>query len=283
MKRLAGSMLTLCIVGLSFHQIAAAQVGFIDGLWFSTDTITADTPLRVYAAIRNHSGTDITGTVIFYVNDTAIKQQSIAALDNRVIEAWADWLPRTGTYTVRAVFTDITLDSIDGSSPADTQETELSTTIDVAAPVTPTTTDTEISSTTPHTSRTSAGLESYLFPSRARDILTTITDWSSSTAQALARLQADPPEPSASTTNPQTPTTSNAATPPHEATTTPTQSVGTDLLAIAKNLWAGITHTVLTVLIAILKNPLIVQVLLLGGILVVIYRSAKFFGRRSRR
>lgn len=267
------------IASLTQPAAATTQVGFIDGLWFNTDSFIVDEPVRIYAAVRNHSGTDITGTVTFFVDDTAIKRQDIAALDNRVIEAWADWSPTLGSHTISAAFTNITLDTPSGSTATNSSLAELATTVAVTAPPPAPTTETApaTNASSSQASSTAQGLESYLFPSRARDLLTAITDWSSSTQQTLTDLQAKRQESEPVTTN-----TSSTSTTTATATTSSEQerTIVSDWLAIAKKIVSGTINTALAAAIAILGNPLIVQLVLLGGILYGIYRSARFFGRR---
>lgn len=101
--RLVISLLLFCAPSL----VAAQQfnAGFVEGLWFDSETIFAEKPVRIYAAIRNNTGSDLSGTVEFYINDKRIMRKSVSALNNRIIESWTDWTPTYGEHTVRAEIT----------------------------------------------------------------------------------------------------------------------------------------------------------------------------------
>lgn len=79
-----------------------SNAGFVKGLWYSQEKVFADTPIRIYAAIRNNTGSDLSGTVDFLDNDKRIDKKNVQALDGRIIESWADWTPLYGTHTVSA-------------------------------------------------------------------------------------------------------------------------------------------------------------------------------------
>lgn len=85
------------------------NAGFVSGFWYSSDTVFANETVRVYVAIRNNTDADLTGTVIFYANDTRLGNQSVSALDGRIIESWIDWTPSYGNYELRAELKRVTL------------------------------------------------------------------------------------------------------------------------------------------------------------------------------
>lgn len=93
----------LSFLWLPIPLLAQSNAGFVQGLWYDRETLLAEVPTRIYAAIRNNTGADLTGTVEFYVNEKQIERSNVAALNNRIIESWADWRPRYGTSTIRAV------------------------------------------------------------------------------------------------------------------------------------------------------------------------------------
>ncbi len=96
-------------------QAEALNAGFVQGLWYSQETVFAEVPTRVYVAIRNNTGADLTGTVTFFVDDKRLGSQAVSALNNRLIESWIDWMPRYGEHTLRAELTRLRL-SVVGSS-----------------------------------------------------------------------------------------------------------------------------------------------------------------------
>ena len=81
---------------------SASNAGIVRGLWYGEEVFFANEPIRVYVAIRNNTGADLSGTVEFFVNGKRIERNSIDALDGRIIESWADWTPSYGTSTVVA-------------------------------------------------------------------------------------------------------------------------------------------------------------------------------------
>lgn len=85
--------------------VSASNAGIVQGLWYDREVFFAGEPVRVYAAIRNNTGGDLSGTVEFFVNDTKIERNNVDALDGRIIESWADWSPDYGTSTIRASLT----------------------------------------------------------------------------------------------------------------------------------------------------------------------------------
>lgn len=93
-----------CISALLLPLLTSAQsnAGFVQGLWYDSESIFVDEPVRIYAAIRNNTGGDLSGTVEFYINGNRIERRSVAALNNRIIESWTDWTPRYGTSTIKA-------------------------------------------------------------------------------------------------------------------------------------------------------------------------------------
>lgn len=82
---------------------AQTNAGFVQGLWYDSETLTEGQPTRIYAAIRNNTGGDLTGTVEFYINGDRIERNNVSALSNRIVESWADWIFSQGTSTVTAV------------------------------------------------------------------------------------------------------------------------------------------------------------------------------------
>ena len=88
------------------------NAGFVQGLWYSTDQVFVDEPVRIYIAIRNNTGSDLTGTVEFRDGTRLIERNSVSALDNRLIESWADWTPTYGEHTISATLSKVTLHQV---------------------------------------------------------------------------------------------------------------------------------------------------------------------------
>jgi len=111
-------MIFSVLLGVSLATSAAAQTnnaGFVQGLWYDRTDVFVDEPVRIYVAIRNNTGAELSGTVTFFVSDNQIARKSVAALDGRIIESWADWTPTYGEHTVRAELSRLELNSVDGT------------------------------------------------------------------------------------------------------------------------------------------------------------------------
>jgi len=109
----------LIFLPLYFVTPALAQefnAGFINGLWFSEESIFADKPTRIYVAIRNNTGADLSGRVEFYVNEKLITRTNVSALDGRIIESWADWTPTYGEHTITASLSRTELSQVGSST-----------------------------------------------------------------------------------------------------------------------------------------------------------------------
>lgn len=92
------------------------NAGIVQGLWYSQENIFADEPVRIYVAIRNNTGSDLTGTVEFLDNGKRIDSTSVSALDGRIIERWADWTPKAGEHTITATLSRTKLHTVGANS-----------------------------------------------------------------------------------------------------------------------------------------------------------------------
>lgn len=92
-------LLTILFTPILTH---ASNAGIVRGLWYSEEVFFTGEPVRIYVAVRNNTGADLSGTVEFFVNDEKIERKNIDALDGRIVESWADWNPKYGTSTITA-------------------------------------------------------------------------------------------------------------------------------------------------------------------------------------
>lgn len=88
------------------------NAGIVDGLWFAEEQVFAEDPTRVYVAIRNNTGSDLTGIVEFFDGEKKIGRKNVQALDGRIIESWTDWTPQYGEHTLKATLTRIELHQV---------------------------------------------------------------------------------------------------------------------------------------------------------------------------
>lgn len=95
-------------------SVSAQEInaGFVQGLWYSDAEFFAGDTVRIYVALRNNTGSDLTGTVEFFDGEARIDRQSIEALDGRIIESWADWKPTYGSHTLSATLSRIELHTV---------------------------------------------------------------------------------------------------------------------------------------------------------------------------
>jgi hypothetical protein len=100
MKWILYTSIFLLITPITYAQ--EFNAGIVQGLWYSQDKVFADTAVRIYVAIRNNTGSDLTGTVEFLDGNTRIGRASVSALDGRIIESWVDWTPSYGEHTISA-------------------------------------------------------------------------------------------------------------------------------------------------------------------------------------
>lgn len=106
------TILTTPVFGQEFNA------GFVQGLWYGDKEVLAEKTIRVYVAIRNNTGADLTGTVEFFDNDTRIERNNVSALDGRIIESWADWTPSYGEHTLTATLSRTELHTVGTSTEA---------------------------------------------------------------------------------------------------------------------------------------------------------------------
>ena len=259
--------------------------------------------MRIYAAIRNNTGADITGTIIFYDNQSAISQTPVAALDGRIIESWADWTPTTGHHVIAARLTAVESHAI--GQPAETisiADANATSTIAVAPPPPPKVIPSPTASTTTHdqtgttTTNTVAvpfvpqsGLEQYLPASpvtTALDTVTTITNHAKQALDTYRAKQAAAQTPTVGLQQLDIPVNQNgfgtitrsmaqakpAAQIPNDAFGTALHATGAALAYAWNGLLSGLSWT--------LGYPALIQFLLLLGIIVTLYRLARRYGRR---
>ena len=78
------------------------NAGFVQGVWYSKSPFFAGETIRIYTAVQNNSGFDITGTIEFVMNGTAIGETGFSAIDGRIVEVWKDWEVTKGDHAIGA-------------------------------------------------------------------------------------------------------------------------------------------------------------------------------------
>lgn len=106
MKRFALLLLLILSATPSLSYAEELNAGFVQGIWYSASTVYANTPTRIYVALRNNTPHDLTGTVRFTDNGNRIGSSPVSALSGRLVEAWVDWKPTFGEHRISATVSD---------------------------------------------------------------------------------------------------------------------------------------------------------------------------------
>ncbi|OGH81914.1 MAG: hypothetical protein A2373_04345 [Candidatus Magasanikbacteria bacterium RIFOXYB1_FULL_40_15] len=75
--------------------------GFVSGIWYSQTPFFAEDDIRIYTAIQNESGFDITGTIRFYDGEEIIGESEFSSISGHLIEEWADWHVTEGEHRIK--------------------------------------------------------------------------------------------------------------------------------------------------------------------------------------
>ena len=82
------------------------NVGFIQGnIWYSEEPFFDGDHIRIYTVLHNNSGQDITGTIVFYDNETPINSNNFSIANERVQDQWTDWQAVYGSHKISASIT----------------------------------------------------------------------------------------------------------------------------------------------------------------------------------
>jgi hypothetical protein len=88
------------------------NAGIVQGIWYADEEVFVDRPTRVYVAVRNNTGSDLTGTIEFYDGDKKLGRKSIQALNGHIVESWTDWNASYGNHTLKATLSRIELHKV---------------------------------------------------------------------------------------------------------------------------------------------------------------------------
>lgn len=92
------------------------NAGFVQGLWYASEPVFAETSTRIYVALRNNTPHDLTATVRFSDNGKRLGSSEVRTLSGRLVEAWVDWTPTFGEHTITATVSDAELHIIGGGN-----------------------------------------------------------------------------------------------------------------------------------------------------------------------
>lgn len=300
---------------------AELNAGIVQGLWYSDASLFADTPVRVYVAIRNTTDTDLSGTVEFFADDNRFGKMSVHALSGRIVEAWADWNPSYGEHTITATLTRLEIGNTSTSSSItaslaesiifvdyDTDKDHLGNTIDTdddndgisdideqdlgTDPLIPN--KNTATATTSATTSAPQGLEQYLSTSRAETALRTFTSYINNTKEYIEtyRTNRTTEQNADATITPlathTTPVSSETKSADHIGTITRNNTADHWVKDPVATTWQYVQlaatrgyDAILWAIVRILSNPIIVQLVLLLLILIVIFKTAARFAHRQ--
>ena len=74
-------LLFFCATTASAEEFNA---GIVQGLWYSQEDIFAGDTVRIYVAIRNNTGSDLTGTIEFKDAEKPIDRKNVESLDGPI-------------------------------------------------------------------------------------------------------------------------------------------------------------------------------------------------------
>lgn len=116
MSRIILGLISVILIFPSHTNAETVNAGFVQGLWYSKPELVENVSSRIYAAIRNNTPHDLTGTVLFTDNGTRIGSTEVRALSGRIIEAWVDITPKRGEHTFVASLVNVVLHPVGSTS-----------------------------------------------------------------------------------------------------------------------------------------------------------------------
>lgn len=312
-------LLALLLAAPSLHA-EEINAGFIQGVWYAHEPVIAGEPTRIYVALRNNSEHDLTGTVRFTDNGERIGVAYVSALPGRIVEAWVDWTPGYGEHSVGAALTNAELhpiggavirgevastlaqnevfvdldtdnDDIPNQKDSDDDNDGVSDEAEIARGTDPLKENPkpvvkteevkkeEPTKTPSNEEQLSVqGLESYIPEGRANTAITSLTETIAESKVSLDAYRE-------SRSNDLKPYFTRTTTTDDGATITRSRSENTSffnsVVQGGKALLNGVYSLILALVSKLLSFPALIELLLLLGIVYVIYRTARRFGRRN--
>jgi len=76
------------------------NAGIVNGLWYSRVPFFAGDQIKIYTALQNQSGFDITGTIQFFDGEIIIGESDFSVIDGDFIKEWIDWDVSQGYHSI---------------------------------------------------------------------------------------------------------------------------------------------------------------------------------------
>ena len=100
-NKLIFQVLTFLLIGSSvLAQSTTINAGIVSGLWYSKVPFFAGDQIRIYTAIQNQSGFDITGVIRFLDGEEIIGESEFSVVDGDFIKEWIDWEVAQGNHSI---------------------------------------------------------------------------------------------------------------------------------------------------------------------------------------
>lgn len=98
---------------------AESNAGFISGFWYSRLPFFAGETVRIYTAVQNQSGENISGTIRFFNNGEEIGESNFSAPEGGLIQKWIDWQATEGNHKFQVKLFDVKNQKGENLTPSD--------------------------------------------------------------------------------------------------------------------------------------------------------------------
>ncbi len=90
-RKIAYALVFFCALLLPIYSHAqSVNTGLIEGIWFSKDVYNVGETIRIYTAVQNNSGSEVSGEVHFFDNGETVSIEPFTVADDRIAEVWTD-------------------------------------------------------------------------------------------------------------------------------------------------------------------------------------------------
>lgn len=101
-------MVYMMFSALAVYAEEVANVGIVQGIWFSQDSYVVGDTVRIYTAVHNNTGSDVEGYVEFYNGNSILGTKHFNSLHGRITEVWMDTLATVGEHQFIVKITELT-------------------------------------------------------------------------------------------------------------------------------------------------------------------------------
>ena len=113
-NRLILPILVFLLIGSSvLAQSSTINAGIVNGLWYSKVPFFAGDQIRIYTALQNQSGFDITGVIQFLDGGIIVGESDFSVVNGDFIKEWIDWEVTQGYHSISIKIIDAQKHEID--------------------------------------------------------------------------------------------------------------------------------------------------------------------------